>query len=117
MLSQDDSRALYITGGQGSWGQGQQMVLVALVGLVGSHCEFQCATPSNIQASQIVNHCAPPSRIFQGRRDILDKMHHFFKSNNGSRTYVLHGLGCWQDTDCSEIHTRVIISLLKHLFY
>ncbi|KAJ7793145.1 P-loop containing nucleoside triphosphate hydrolase protein [Mycena olivaceomarginata] len=47
-----------------------------------------------IQASQIVNHCPPPSRIFQGRRDILDKMHHFFTSNAGiQHIYVLHGLG------------------------
>jgi hypothetical protein len=47
-----------------------------------------------VQASQIANHCSPPSRIFQGRRDILDKMHHFFTSNTGiQHIYVLYGLG------------------------
>ena len=47
-----------------------------------------------VQASQIANHCSPPSRIFHGRRDILDKMHHFFMSDRGSQNiYVLHGLG------------------------
>ncbi|KAJ7715904.1 P-loop containing nucleoside triphosphate hydrolase protein, partial [Mycena maculata] len=38
--------------------------------------------------------CPPPSRIFHGRQDILDKMHHFFTSNRGiQHIYVLHGLG------------------------
>ncbi|KAJ7808107.1 hypothetical protein B0H14DRAFT_1521393 [Mycena olivaceomarginata] len=47
-----------------------------------------------VQASPIVNHCPPPSRIFHGRRDILDKMHHSFTSNAGiQHIYVLHGLG------------------------
>ncbi|KAF8195140.1 hypothetical protein K438DRAFT_1826906 [Mycena galopus ATCC 62051] len=113
MLSQDDSRALYITGGQGGpGGQGQpdgiggpggaglgptvnfnvqQLIAHNLHAGPTSQQAFQ---PSNIQAYQIVNHCAPPSRIFQGRRAILDKMHHFFKSNNGIQNiYVLHGLG------------------------
>ncbi|KAF8195195.1 P-loop containing nucleoside triphosphate hydrolase protein [Mycena galopus ATCC 62051] len=113
MFSRDDSRALYITGGQGGpGGQGhphgtggpggaglgptvnfnvQQLIAHNLHAGPTSQQAFQ---PSNIQASQIVNHCPPPSRIFQGRRDILDKMHHFFKSNNGIQNiYVLHGLG------------------------
>ncbi|KAJ7743362.1 hypothetical protein B0H16DRAFT_1377269 [Mycena metata] len=47
----------------------------------------------NIPASQIANHCPPPSRIFCGRRDILDKMHHFFSDTGIQHTYVLHGLG------------------------
>ncbi|KAF8182168.1 hypothetical protein K438DRAFT_1920268 [Mycena galopus ATCC 62051] len=38
--------------------------------------------------------CPPVSRIFQGRKDILAKMHHFFTSNMGNQhIYVLHGLG------------------------
>ncbi|KAJ7437600.1 P-loop containing nucleoside triphosphate hydrolase protein, partial [Mycena galericulata] len=38
--------------------------------------------------------CPPPSRIFHGRQDILDKMYHFFTSNIGTQhIYVLHGLG------------------------
>ncbi|KAJ6534577.1 hypothetical protein B0H10DRAFT_1972434 [Mycena sp. CBHHK59/15] len=69
------------------------MVLVALVELgwvpLCISLPNKQALFSNIQASQIV-HCPPPSRIFQGRRNILDKM-------------------CWKDTDCSEIHKGVII--------
>jgi hypothetical protein len=55
----------------------------------------QALQPSNIQASQVINHCPPPSRIFQGRRDILDKMHYyFFTSDVGiQHIYVLYGLG------------------------
>ncbi|KAJ7244001.1 hypothetical protein C8J57DRAFT_1725803 [Mycena rebaudengoi] len=38
--------------------------------------------------------CPPPSRIFQGRKDILDKMHHYFGQDIGSRhVSLLHGLG------------------------
>ncbi|KAF7362774.1 FabD/lysophospholipase-like protein [Mycena venus] len=52
------------------------------------------ARSAAVQASQMVNHCPPPSRIFQGRRNILDKMYHFFTSNRGiQHIYVLHGLG------------------------
>jgi hypothetical protein len=49
---------------------------------------------SNIEASQIVKHCPPPSRMFQGRRNILEKMHHYFTSDVGvQRIYVLYGPG------------------------
>ncbi|KAJ7260249.1 hypothetical protein C8J57DRAFT_1471841 [Mycena rebaudengoi] len=38
--------------------------------------------------------CPPPSRIFQGRRDILDKMHEYFAQDIGKRhVCLLHGLG------------------------
>ncbi|KAJ7278926.1 hypothetical protein C8J57DRAFT_1465179 [Mycena rebaudengoi] len=38
--------------------------------------------------------CPPPSRIFHGRRDILDKMHHYFAQDVGIRhVSLLHGLG------------------------
>ncbi|KAJ7244014.1 hypothetical protein C8J57DRAFT_1725813 [Mycena rebaudengoi] len=38
--------------------------------------------------------CPPPSRIFHGRRDILDKMHHYFGQDIGIRhVSLLHGLG------------------------
>jgi hypothetical protein len=49
---------------------------------------------SNIQPSQTVNHCPPPSRIFQGRQNILDKMQDFFTDGaGGQHIYVLYGLG------------------------
>ncbi|KAJ7689076.1 hypothetical protein B0H14DRAFT_2487159 [Mycena olivaceomarginata] len=113
MLSQADSRPLYITGGQGgNGGHGQphgtggpggaglgpnvnihvqQLIAHNLHAGLASQQAFQ---PSNIQASQIINHCPPPSRIFQGRRNILDKMHYFFTSDVGiQHIYVLYGLG------------------------
>jgi hypothetical protein len=49
---------------------------------------------SVMQASQIVNHCPPPSRIFHGRQFILDGMHQFFAQHTGKQhIYVLYGLG------------------------
>ncbi|KAF7371238.1 FabD/lysophospholipase-like protein [Mycena sanguinolenta] len=47
-----------------------------------------------VHASQLLNHCPPPSRMFHGRRTILDAMHEFFAQNTGKqRIYVLYGLG------------------------
>ncbi|KAJ7019540.1 P-loop containing nucleoside triphosphate hydrolase protein [Mycena alexandri] len=44
--------------------------------------------------SQSINNCPPPSRIFQGRQTILEKMHKFFTPDSGKQLiYVLHGLG------------------------
>jgi hypothetical protein len=38
--------------------------------------------------------CPPPSQIFQGRQDILQKMNEYFSRDIGERhIYVLHGLG------------------------
>ncbi|KAJ7729340.1 P-loop containing nucleoside triphosphate hydrolase protein [Mycena metata] len=46
------------------------------------------------KAVQHINNCPPPSRIFQGRQAILDKMHQFFDTDSGNQhIYVLHGLG------------------------
>ncbi|KAJ7794120.1 hypothetical protein B0H13DRAFT_2298720 [Mycena leptocephala] len=108
MSSRDDSRSLYIAGGQGgSGGQGHlygtggsggpglgPTVHITAHNLHATFASEQAFQLSNIRASQIVNHCPPPSRIFQGRQSILDKMHHFFTSNLGiQHIYVLHGLG------------------------
>ncbi|KAJ7805668.1 hypothetical protein B0H14DRAFT_2879106 [Mycena olivaceomarginata] len=42
----------------------------------------------------IVNNCPPPSRIFQGRQDILERMQKYFKQVLGTQhIYVLYGLG------------------------
>ncbi|KAJ7716780.1 P-loop containing nucleoside triphosphate hydrolase protein [Mycena metata] len=41
-----------------------------------------------------ISNCSPPSRIFQGRQAILDKMHQFFDTDSGSQhIYILYGLG------------------------
>ncbi|KAJ7819145.1 hypothetical protein B0H13DRAFT_2292304 [Mycena leptocephala] len=47
-----------------------------------------------VQAARQMNNCPPPSRIFQGRQTILDKMNQFFAQDIGKQhIYVLHGLG------------------------
>ncbi|KAJ7713095.1 hypothetical protein B0H16DRAFT_1702586 [Mycena metata] len=47
-----------------------------------------------VKAVQNINNCPPPSRIFQGRQAILDKMHQFFDTDSGNQhIYVLYGLG------------------------
>ncbi|KAJ7200488.1 hypothetical protein B0H12DRAFT_1225993 [Mycena haematopus] len=51
-------------------------------------------SPPVVQASQVLNHCSPPSRIFHGRRTILDVMHQFFaQDTQKQKIYVLYGLG------------------------
>ncbi|KAF8179765.1 hypothetical protein K438DRAFT_1603509, partial [Mycena galopus ATCC 62051] len=43
---------------------------------------------------QVLNHCPPPSKNFQGRQAILNEMHWFFTENTGvEHVYVLYGLG------------------------
>ncbi|KAJ7716787.1 hypothetical protein B0H16DRAFT_451408 [Mycena metata] len=68
-----------------------------------------------VKAVQNINHCPPPSRIFQGRQAILDKMHQFFNTDSGNQhIYVLHGLGGAGKT---QIALKFIEqSRLPHLF-
>ncbi|KAJ7477806.1 hypothetical protein B0H11DRAFT_2029370, partial [Mycena galericulata] len=78
------------TGGHGGDGQGPTVHLHIKT----SELTVDSLRARTAQASEIVNHCPPASRIFHGRQDILDKMHHFFTSNMGTQhIYVLHGLG------------------------
>jgi hypothetical protein len=82
------------TGGHGGVGQGPTVYQQYNINTEHFNVNNLNARPAVIQASQIVNHCPPPSRIFHGRQDILDKMHHFFTSNAGAQNiYVLYGLG------------------------
>ncbi|KAJ7713115.1 hypothetical protein B0H16DRAFT_1743639 [Mycena metata] len=47
-----------------------------------------------VNTVQNINNCPPPSRIFQGRQAILDKMHQFLNTDSGNQhIYVLYGLG------------------------
>ncbi|KAJ7018261.1 hypothetical protein C8F04DRAFT_1328470 [Mycena alexandri] len=47
-----------------------------------------------VTAVESINNCPPPSRNFQGRQTILEKMHQFFGTGSGKQLiYVLHGLG------------------------
>ncbi|KAF8179777.1 hypothetical protein K438DRAFT_1603511 [Mycena galopus ATCC 62051] len=51
-------------------------------------------SPAVVQASQVLNHCPPPSKNFQGRQAILNEMHQFFAQVTGAEhIYVLYGLG------------------------
>ncbi|KAJ6484278.1 hypothetical protein DFH09DRAFT_1291829 [Mycena vulgaris] len=44
--------------------------------------------------TQTITKCPPPSRIFHGRQNILDKMHKFFEQDlNKQHIYLLHGVG------------------------
>jgi hypothetical protein len=89
---------LHGTGGRGGDGLGPTVHITAhqliAPNLHAMLALEQALQPSNIQASQIVIQCPPPSRIFEGRKDILARMHHFFTSKMGRQLiYVLHGLG------------------------
>ncbi|KAJ6459226.1 hypothetical protein C8R45DRAFT_1221398 [Mycena sanguinolenta] len=45
-------------------------------------------------SSQVMNDCPPASRMFHGRRTILDAMHQFFARDTPTqKIYVLYGLG------------------------
>jgi hypothetical protein len=47
-----------------------------------------------IQIPQSTTNCSPPSRIFHGRRLILDKMHQYFTEVSGeTHISLLYGLG------------------------
>ncbi|KAJ7857869.1 hypothetical protein B0H13DRAFT_1902114 [Mycena leptocephala] len=86
------------TGGPGGAGLGPTVHITThpLIpsNLDATRASEQASQLSKIRASHIGIHCPPPSRIFQGRRDILHKMHHFFTSNMGiQKIYLLHGLG------------------------
>ncbi|KAJ6547973.1 hypothetical protein DFH09DRAFT_632327 [Mycena vulgaris] len=49
---------------------------------------------STAPATQTITKCPPPSRIFHGRQNILDKMQKFFEQDLGKQhIYLLHGLG------------------------
>ncbi|KAJ7737792.1 hypothetical protein DFH07DRAFT_892912 [Mycena maculata] len=54
------------------------------------------ATPETLrpQPTQSINNCPPPSRIFYGRRTILDKMEEYFSQDLGTQhIFLLYGLG------------------------
>ncbi|KAJ7079167.1 acyl transferase/acyl hydrolase/lysophospholipase, partial [Mycena epipterygia] len=49
---------------------------------------------SALQIAVSTNNCPPPSRIFEGRRAILDGMHqYFFQATGKQHIYLLYGLG------------------------
>ncbi|KAF8179801.1 hypothetical protein K438DRAFT_1938399 [Mycena galopus ATCC 62051] len=103
LASGNESRVLILSGGQGGRGgdggvQGQggaggtgdgPRVHITAHNVTNIH-----PSPAVVQASQVLNHCPPPSKNFQGRQVILNEMHLFFAENTGmEHIYVLYGLG------------------------
>jgi hypothetical protein len=65
-----------------------------LISMVLLHSDLEPSDITVVQAARQMNNCPPPSRIFQGRQTILDKMNQFFAQDIGKQhIYVLHGLG------------------------
>jgi hypothetical protein len=65
-----------------------------LISIVLLHSDLGLSDITVVQAARQMNNCPPPSRIFQGRQTILDKMNRFFAQDIGKQQiYVLHGLG------------------------
>ncbi|KAJ7748618.1 hypothetical protein B0H16DRAFT_1692082 [Mycena metata] len=111
MFSLDsDSRSLHIAGGRGgdggpahlqggTGGIGQgPIVNIRTSQLIAHNLQATVTTDQAsllryLRASQTASHCPPPSKIFCGRQEILNKMHHFFSDTGIQHTYVLYGLG------------------------
>ncbi|KAF8179772.1 hypothetical protein K438DRAFT_1842747 [Mycena galopus ATCC 62051] len=75
-------------GGAGGTGEGPRVHITA------HNVTNMHPSPAVVQASQVLNHCPPPSKNFQGRQAILNEMHWFFAENTGvEHIYVLYGLG------------------------
>ncbi|KAJ7713483.1 hypothetical protein B0H16DRAFT_1702437 [Mycena metata] len=87
----------HLQGGTGGVGEGP-VVHITTSQLIAHNLQATVVTEQalwlqNIRASQIASHCPPPSRIFCGRQEILNEMHHFFSDPGSQHIYVLHGLG------------------------
>ncbi|KAJ6549317.1 hypothetical protein DFH09DRAFT_620363 [Mycena vulgaris] len=71
------------------------------------------ATP----ATHTITKCPPPSRIFHGRQNILDKMHQFFKQDlEDQHIYLLYGLGGAGKTQIALKFIKEFFSLFSDIF-
>ncbi|KAJ7832009.1 P-loop containing nucleoside triphosphate hydrolase protein [Mycena leptocephala] len=75
------------------------LVMIAIVGGIIAHAilysdlDKEAATHPT-QVNQTINNCPPPSRIFHGRQNILDKMHKYFSQNQMQQhILLLYGVG------------------------
>ncbi|KAF7345907.1 FabD/lysophospholipase-like protein [Mycena venus] len=94
-------------GGDGGVGEGSTINWAVEAENFTMHNHFQIHGPGSEQQQQINSseikqakialtlvRCPPPSQIFQGRQDILEKMEEYFSRAHGQRhIYVLYGLG------------------------
>ncbi|KAF8133603.1 hypothetical protein K438DRAFT_1739049 [Mycena galopus ATCC 62051] len=95
-------------GGAGGTGEGTRVHITAQ-NVTNIH-----PSPAVVQASQVLNHCPPPSKNFQGRQAILNEMHQFFAQVAGAEhIYVLYGLGGAGKT---QIALKVIEDSTRNIF-
>ncbi|KAF7341073.1 TPR-like protein [Mycena sanguinolenta] len=106
------------TGGPGGAGMGPTVNITAQQLTLSTFTSDQASQQSKIQAAQMSNHCPPPSRIFQGRRDILDKMQDFFTSSPRiQKIYLLHGLGGAGKTQIALKFIKDLSSRFSDIFF
>ncbi|KAJ6460306.1 hypothetical protein C8R45DRAFT_1221156 [Mycena sanguinolenta] len=106
------------TGGTGGPGMGPTVNITAQQLTLSTLASEQASQQGKIRAAQIGNHCPPPSRIFQGRKDILKQMHVFFTSNTGTqKIYVLNGLGGAGKTQIALKFARESSSCFSEIFF
>ncbi|KAJ6511012.1 hypothetical protein C8R45DRAFT_1068850 [Mycena sanguinolenta] len=83
-----------VQGQGGSGGTGQGPVLQYHIKTKNLTMNTVHASSPMVQASQAINHCPPPSKIFHGLQAILETMHQFFaQDKQEQKIYVLYGLG------------------------
>ncbi|KAF7344873.1 Nephrocystin-3 [Mycena venus] len=106
------------TGGPGGPGHGPTLNITAQQIIAHNLYANSLAPMPPVEASQIVNHCPPPSRIFQGRQNILDKMHYFFTDGRqGQHIYVLYGLGGAGKTQIGLKFIKDLSSQFSDIFF
>ncbi|KAJ6500313.1 hypothetical protein DFH09DRAFT_327109 [Mycena vulgaris] len=73
------------------------MLMAAIDTNLQVHKTFTTGRPPDVsinQVTQTITKCPLPSRIFHGRRNILEKMHHFFTQDlDNQHIFLLYGLG------------------------
>ncbi|KAF7361594.1 FabD/lysophospholipase-like protein [Mycena sanguinolenta] len=110
------------TGGRGGDGLGPTFNITAqafnLHAVTGSEAVSQESQQGRLREAQIGIKCPLPSRKFQGRRDILDKMHDFFLSGPGNqKIYLLHGLGGAGKTQIALKFIKDSLSRFLEIFF
>jgi hypothetical protein len=86
-------------GGSGGTGEGPTLHIETAhtLNFEGASINFPANMISSVavaQTAQLMNHCPPASRIFQGRQAVREKLHHYFvQDTRKQKIYVLYGLG------------------------
>ncbi|KAJ7751736.1 hypothetical protein B0H14DRAFT_3166747 [Mycena olivaceomarginata] len=105
------------TGGSGGAGLGPTVYIMAQHLTAHNLNASSLAAVPPVKSSQIVNHCPPPSRIFQGRHNILNKMQDFFTDGaGGQHIYVLYRLGGAGKTQIALKFIKELASIFSDIF-